>query len=293
MIEQAYQFGDSYDLSGILTSPKVIDAEQPMALILNAGAVHRIGPFRLHVDIARGLAAEGYASMRLDLSGLGDSPVRKNVAVDENRAILDAIDAFDFLQARTGCKKFVLIGLCSGANNAHHVALADERVVGSVFLDGIAYPTTEFYLRKYWKRLTSFRAWRNAIKRRFSENGQGDAQARPDESEFFRSEDKPIAQAAYEIQQLFHRGLQMLFCYTEGYDELTSQSQFRKLFGLQPDQEQLQFEYFENFEHTFPIAEHREALVHRVTSWFAHRFPSASVRPATAKSSTEPELLNA
>ncbi len=78
MRETICNFGPKNSLFGILTTPdeNVRVAGAPIALILNAGIVHRIGPFRLHVDIARRLASKGYSTLRLDLSGLGDSAPR-------------------------------------------------------------------------------------------------------------------------------------------------------------------------------------------------------------------------
>src|SRR5262249_27402146 len=66
----------SRSLFGIHTEP--LDPPRgkrsPMVLFLNAGAVHRVGPNRMYVDLARSWAEHGLTSLRLDLSGLGDSP---------------------------------------------------------------------------------------------------------------------------------------------------------------------------------------------------------------------------
>jgi hypothetical protein len=44
-----------------------------MFVLLNAGAVHRQGPFRLYVHLARRLAALGFSCVRFDQPGIGDS----------------------------------------------------------------------------------------------------------------------------------------------------------------------------------------------------------------------------
>ena len=125
MKQQVCNFGTDGHLLGILTTPdedvRIPDA--PVALILNAGIVHRIGPFRLNVDIARDLADQGFSTLRMDLSGLGDSGPRTGKLELENRAELDAADAMAFLQNETGVNKFVIVGLCSGAYNAHCIAV--------------------------------------------------------------------------------------------------------------------------------------------------------------------------
>ena len=193
MKQQVCNFGTDGHLLGILTTPDedVRVADAPIALILNAGVVHRIGPFRLNVDIARHLAELGFSTLRMDLSGLGDSGPRTGKLELENRAELDAADAMAFLQAETGVDEFVMVGLCSGAYNAHCIAVKDERVVGGIFMDGIVFRTFGFFLRHYFARVFQPRFWRNAVKRRFyrasltATEADGNALA---ESEFFGSD---------------------------------------------------------------------------------------------------------
>ena len=88
MQETVIQFGPDKGLLGILTTPadSVRVDGAPIAVIINAGIVHRIGPFGLHVKMARQLAEAGYSTLRLDLSGLGDSQPRTEKLGGENRA---------------------------------------------------------------------------------------------------------------------------------------------------------------------------------------------------------------
>ena len=277
MRERVCQFGPANGLFGILTEPDADSKVEgaPIALILNAGIVHRVGPFRMHVDIARQLAEMGYSTLRLDLSGLGDSSPRTGKLDSKDRARLDVADAMKFLTAQTGIDEFVLLGLCSGAYNAHQVATEDERIVGAVFLDGIVFRTFGYFFRKQLRYLRP-RFWRNAIKRRWSHEGftsndaAGSALA---ESEFFGgdlSKDEVIS----DLNSLMHRGVQMLFLYTDGYDDICGRSQFREMYGLRPDDGQLQVEYYPKSEHTFRLIENRKAACDRVASWFASRFTS-------------------
>lgn len=263
-------------LLGILTTPtpekKVAGA--PVALILNAGIVHRVGPFRMHVDIARQLAARGFSTLRLDLSGLGDSAPRTGQLELEDRAKLDVSDAMDTLTKSTGATKFVLLGLCSGAFNAHQVAVKDERIVGSVFLDGIVFRTLGFFFRHHVLRFFKPRFWRNAIKRRMLQGSDGDIDSAASslaEQEFFGgelSQDEVIN----DLNRLMHRGVQMLFLYTDGYDDICSRSQFKEMYGIQPDDGQLQVEYYPKSQHTFRLIENRRTACGRVANWFENRF---------------------
>ena len=273
MNEQVLRFGPDDQLIGILNRPREVVDDAPVAVILNAGIVHRVGPFRLHVDLARALAQKGFASVRLDLSGLGDSPVRTSVPEGKDRAELDVRDVMDSLQQSLLVERFVPLGLCSGAYNAHQIAIADNRVAGAVFFDGIVYETPEHRRRKRQEKLGS-RFLRNAIKKRVaadiipSQGGSG-----IDSAEFFTN-DKPASEVADEIRSMLARQMQLLFLYTQGYQEISSADQFGEMFGIEPDDQQLQVDYYSNYEHTFRLTEHRSTVVERVSTWFANRFES-------------------
>ena len=277
MQETVCQFGPNNALFGILTTPDADKAvpSAPIAVILNAGIIHRVGPFRLHVDLARQLAEKGYSTLRMDLSGLGDSQTRPGkLDVDEDRAVLDASDALDYLSEGTGTDRFVILGLCSGAFNAHQIAVKDSRIVGSVFMDGIVFRTFSYYLHRYFLRFFRLRFWRNAIKRRWSgassaSISDGDTLA---ESEFFFSDELDKDVVVKDLNGMMDRGMRLLFLYTDGYDDICSRSQFREMYGLQPDNGQLQVEYYPKSEHTFRLIENRRAAGSRVTSWFESQF---------------------
>ena len=281
MKETVCNFGPDGSLFGILTTPDddVRVADAPIALILNAGIVHRVGPFRIHVDIARQLAAKGFSTLRLDLSGLGDSAARTGkISEIENRAVLDVSDAMNFLQKETGVDQFTLLGLCSGAYNAHRVAVKDERIVAAVFMDGIVFRTAGYYARRF-TRFLQFRFWRNAIKRRLFFGGRTSVDQESNtfaESEFFDSGiDKDAV--VNELNLLMQRDVQMLFLYTDGYDDIVGRSQFKEMYGLQPDDGQLQVEYYPKSEHTFRLIENRKAACTRIADWIVSRFAFPAV----------------
>src|SRR5690606_1367498 len=109
--------------------------DPPFVLILNAGIIHRAGPNRLHVTLARALSAAGFPVLRVDLSGLGDSPPREDGAAPLDAALADIRDILDTLQATRGVQRVVLMGLCSGADHSVIYAASDPRVVGVALLD--------------------------------------------------------------------------------------------------------------------------------------------------------------
>ncbi|MGY6120071.1 alpha/beta hydrolase family protein (plasmid) [Paraburkholderia strydomiana] len=118
---------------GVLCEPqRALDAA-PAVLFVNTGGVHRIGDSRFTVLMARRLAAQGIASLRMDLSGLGDSLRRDATltldALYSTYSIDDACAGVDWLTA-AGYPKVVMAGVCSGAYVSLHTALAHSAVVG-------------------------------------------------------------------------------------------------------------------------------------------------------------------
>lgn len=282
MQESVIQFGPQDGLLGILTTPDAsarVDGA-PTAVIINAGIVHRVGPFGLHVDLARKLAIAGYSTLRMDLSGLGDSQPRTEKLKGENRAVLDVSDALDYLSTHFGTQQFVMLGLCSGAFNAHQVTVKDPRILGAVFIDGIVFRTMGYFWRHTVGRLLRPRFYRNAIKRRRCCKSQPwsteDAGAELAESEFFFADDIDREKIAGDLKALLKRNVSMLFLYTEGYDDVCGREQFREMYGVCPS-DQVQVEYFEKSEHTFRIVEHRNTACQRIVDWYHTQFKDQTV----------------
>jgi alpha/beta superfamily hydrolase len=119
------RFGDDGRLFGILARPDGA-ANRPAIVMFNGGSVHHVGPNRLYVTLARSLAAMGFACLRFDLEGIGDSvlqgPGRENHPYPAT-ATRDAHAAIAMLRERFGYTHFVALGLCSGAHTAFHSAL--------------------------------------------------------------------------------------------------------------------------------------------------------------------------
>ena len=121
MRERAIKFGDESNLVGVLIEPDAMKEQTntPCVLMLNAGILHHVGPFRLYVDMARHLAAQGYLTCRFDIAGLGDSQSVKGAGYDKNRVVDEVRMVIDELQRSKEITDFVLLGLCTGADNAH------------------------------------------------------------------------------------------------------------------------------------------------------------------------------
>jgi dienelactone hydrolase len=133
-------------LFGVLTEPADGAGRELGAILLNAGAIRRIGPNRMWVDMARRWAARGVPSLRLDLEGLGDADGDAARFADVAELYVPELvaqvrSAIDVLEARSAVGNFALAGLCSGAYWSFHGALEDERVVAAFMLN----PRTLFW----------------------------------------------------------------------------------------------------------------------------------------------------
>lgn len=123
--ESILHFGKGNRLFGILSKPSSDEWKtRPTVILANAGAVHHVGPNRLYVLLTRNLSRSGFRCLRMDLPGLGDSFIElldkenDSYVASASQDIAAAINAL-----RVEAKRFVVMGLCSGAHAAFHVAL--------------------------------------------------------------------------------------------------------------------------------------------------------------------------
>lgn len=142
MSEKAITFGRDGSLVGILTDSVCEKAQAKNGgqglLLLGAGFIHRVGPNRLYVKIARYVARMGLVSLRFDFSGIGDSGPRRDKMPLHDSVVEEAQQAMNYLEAVRGIEKFAVVGLCTGAAAAAQVALADHRVKKAVLINPMA-----------------------------------------------------------------------------------------------------------------------------------------------------------
>jgi pimeloyl-ACP methyl ester carboxylesterase len=165
MSEHATLFGARQNLAGILTDPVDVASVFPRssAIFFNAGLIHRVGPSRLYVTLARRLAEEGCGSARFDHAGFGDSAARGDDLPFEQSAPLEGREVMDTLQRLNGVDRFILLGLCSGAVTAFETALADPRVVGVVLINPQGFDDSSEWNRYVLNRGDAHRYWNRAI----------------------------------------------------------------------------------------------------------------------------------
>jgi hypothetical protein len=251
-----------------------------LAVILtNAGLLDRTGPHRMNVRIARALARIGVASMRFDMSGLGDSRrPAKPFPVDE-QYIADAREALDEAQARHGAKRIAMIGLCSGADVAHAVALQDERLCGLLLWDPYMYPTLKSKLVHFHNRLQELgpleamrRMLRNAVRTAIDRMKRGRSLA-PGEGAFAiplfgRTYIPPVAEYAGRLRRLLDRGVNITIVYTGGYPRYYNYaSQYRDSFKGYDIADRISCIYLRKADHLATSRAAQQELSDIVVKW--------------------------
>jgi hypothetical protein len=164
LVERAHRFGRHASLIGIVTSDAAAPARIPV-VILGAGIIHKVGPSRVSVELARALARQGHPTLRFDLSGIGDSGRAREASL-EAAVVADIRDAIDLIvdQVEGGHPDGVcLVGFCSGADNAFYLSDEDSRVRGAAMFDPTVHPTPGFTRRRLLDRATSARSWLNLV----------------------------------------------------------------------------------------------------------------------------------
>lgn len=138
-------------------------------VVVVGGPQVRAGSHRQFVLLARHLAAAGFAVLRFDCRGKGDSG---GSFEDFDRIDDDVRAAVDHLSAACpSVERIVLWGLCDGASASLFYAYKDARIGGIVFLN--PWVRTEdsearAYLKHYYRgRLTSGAFWRKLLTGRF------------------------------------------------------------------------------------------------------------------------------
>lgn len=145
-------------------------------LLPNTGPVHHIGGHRLYVQLARHLAAQGHRVLRLDLSGLGDSPARPGEPADEvygRRAVDDLAAAVAAARSRWPDSPPVVLGLCAGGYHALRLAVRQAGVERCIIVNPLVYHwhegmtlagyEAELQARYYGSKWRRWDSWRRLL----------------------------------------------------------------------------------------------------------------------------------
>ena len=240
-------------------------------LFLNAGLLHRVGPYRLYVDLSRRLAKLGLPVCRFDLGGLGDSNNRPEALTDSERMVMDVREVMDTLAQRWGVRQFLLIGLCAGAANAHTIAVRDERICGAIFLDGYQYTTLKFFWNEYGPKVRHLSKWLRLFKRIFN-NARFSNDAENVENAVFVVDDLSRAQFTEDLRMLIQRSTALFYIYTGGLARYNYREQFEDAFRNIDFQGRVSVEYFGQTDHLYTLLEDRAMLMQCICDWTQRNF---------------------
>jgi len=273
--EQAVCVGHQPQLVGVYTSSDCCESQPslPVILLVNSGLLPHVGPFRLYVKLAREFSELGFNTFRFDLSGIGDSERQVDMHDHDERNMRDIGAVMDFLEAHYNIDRFIVMGICTGADNAHKAMVLDPRVVGAVSIDGYAYPTAKYYFNLYAPKLIRLSSWITLAKKAltkatdfFSETQQQSLQTF--EYEFVTPTKRQVES---DYRKFIERNVNLLCIYTASwpynYKQQLADSFTQLDFGTN-----IQSAYLENAEHIFPLKEDRQNLTDTITEWLNSRF---------------------
>ena len=153
-------------LLGIVAKPEIPD--DCGVLVIVGGPQYRVGSHRQFLLLSRRLAAEGYATMRVDYRGMGDSTGEMRSFENVSEDIGAAIDALQL--ACPAIRRVVLWGLCDAASVAllYLHASGDARVAGLVLLNPWVRSDTSLaqtHIKHYYgQRLLQIAFWRKLLR---------------------------------------------------------------------------------------------------------------------------------
>lgn len=301
MKENVVLFGKSQSLVGIVSEPEeiTVKAKLPGVILLNAGLLHRVGPNRLYVKVARALARQGFVVLRFDFSGMGgDSRAREDHLPVEKSVVDDVQQAMIYLTRSKGIEQFLLIGHCSGAGISLLTASQDDRVIGTILMNpqgtGEEWKThdrnqkwAQYYTHYYSKAaFTDSQRWIRFVK--------GDVDYRSIARNVFqtviwnklatlnfrlkntllpkKAEAVQLSEQSFDIVQEVHRlaerGVQILFIFSEGNSGLEYiQTIFGKRLTSAPLADKLKLNIIPESDHLFTLLASQKKVTETIQAW--------------------------
>jgi len=274
----------------VLTEPDESAAVEgaPAVLFLNAGLLHHVGPHRLHVNLARRLARAGVRSLRFDLSGIGDSGPRRDRMSRDESLVRETQEAMDSLAASHGIDRFVLFGICTGADQAVRVAIADPRVVGSVLVDGYTYQTSTNYLYFYLGRFLLPHSWWSVLTLRHPAYARlapwrrraparANATSMPVALRPGIYVSPPRAEAEAHFGSLADRDCRLCFVFTPSVTYCHA-AHFDEMFPSLKKHPAIRVVFLKHANHVFTLKANQEALMNAVEEWVLKTLPGGVYR---------------
>ena len=183
-------------------------------------------------------------------------------------------------EARHGARSFVVLGLCSGVDPAHAIALSDPRICGAIFVDGHAFSTPMHLVHRYVLRAGRPRAWELFLKRRvprlFGVKEERVFEANLD----FARPPMPRERFVREVARLVEQNIPLLFAFTgEQNDAFSHPEQFHAMVRPVDTRGRVEVAIYRRADHTFSMPEDRRSFVNVIGPSMADIFPLAQPAP--------------
>jgi hypothetical protein len=177
----------------------------------------------------------------------------------------------DYLESSKGFSKFILFGLCSGADAAYEAALKDERIIGMCQIDPYSYRTNKSYLYHWLPRILSVSHWKLFLKFRLGKIKTSKIDHVDDSNvelpsyirvfpprEHIRDGLKALVERQVKVYTIFTSG--QSYYYKEQFEESMSDVEFNGL---------LETQFYPKCKHIITEPHYQIQVVHDVSSWAA------------------------
>jgi hypothetical protein len=190
----------------------------------------------------------------------------------EKQAIIDVRAAMDAVAQRAGSRRFMIMGVCSGAENGYHTALVDDRIVALSMLDPYHFPTWRTHVNRYLHRakvrgglIPAAIHWASIRLGRMAGKEQEQRWAEPDFGSI-----RPLASDyALKLGRLLDRGVKIDIMYSGNFVESYNYAgQFRDVFGRYGIADRLTADYLADMNHMATALHEQRALIARVCAFF-------------------------
>ncbi|CAN5451441.1 hypothetical protein BH11PSE11_BH11PSE11_02620 [soil metagenome] len=281
MIERSLSFGPDNGLIGTLCLPGTAEHASTTAtagiILFNAGIVHRVGPHRLNVRLARILADSGIPSIRFDLAGVGDSHRGAGDIGFEAQAVSDLQAAMTALGEASGLNRFGLFGFCSGAFHSYNAAHVDERIAGILLFDAYRYGTLKTRLirlslrfRQHGVFSTIVRLGLKSLKqlpKKLHLRKSPEAAARASEVGLI-VDTSTKAEFAKGVQSLLQRGIDVQMIYAgDGFEAYNYALQFHDTFKRYGITDKVKAVFLPEIDHVATSSKAQTELIDHILRW--------------------------
>ena len=135
-------YSHSYRGASLFSIVAMPAARRPLSewglLFLNAGGVRHIGPNRMWVEASRRWAASGIPAIRLDFLRVGESDGEAPASIESLHAhdLTDQLGlVMNEMNSKLNCRRFIAVGLCSGAHVAFQTLIRNSAIRGAILLN--------------------------------------------------------------------------------------------------------------------------------------------------------------